>query len=311
MDDQSPITDRSLAPATGVVADPGGLLARFGLDAFRPGQRDVVDAVSGGADVMCVMPTGGGKSLCYQLPSLMRSGTTIVVSPLIALMKDQVDALERLDIRARLINSSLTSHQQQDAMASMSRGEVDLVYVAPERLRNRLFLDAVAGANVTLLAVDEAHCVSEWGHDFRPDYARLGMFRERYLDGVQTIALTATATPMVREDIGQLLGLRDPKVFVTGFARSNLRLSVLQCGSDQEKDAQIIQRLQDHPDESGIIYCSTRKRCEELTERLVGKAGQPIACYHAGMLPEQRHRVQEAFMGGELNAIVATNAFGM
>ncbi len=205
------------------TTNPTSLLQRFGLTDFRPGQRDVIDAVLSGDDVMCVMPTGGGKSLCYQLPSLSRAGTTIVVSPLIALMKDQVDSLRQLGIRAKLINSSLTASEQSEVMVELAAGELDLVYVAPERLRNGRFLESVGEANVSLLAVDEAHCVSEWGHDFRPDYSRLGRFRERYLNNVQTIALTATATPTVRRDIEELLGLQSPRVFVTGFARTNLR----------------------------------------------------------------------------------------
>ena len=201
--------------------DPTTLLAKFGLSEFRPGQREVVDAVAAGEDVMCVMPTGGGKSLCYQLPSLSKQGTTIVVSPLIALMKDQVDNLKKLGIRASLINSSLSASEQTDVLNEMASGKLNLVYVAPERLRNSRFLDAISSVNINLLAIDEAHCVSEWGHDFRPDYSRLGRFRERYLKDVQTIALTATATPMVRDDISAILRLKTPQVFVTGFARTN------------------------------------------------------------------------------------------
>tara|TARA_R110002049_G_scaffold2750_8_gene22130 strand:+ start:37101 stop:40160 length:3060 start_codon:yes stop_codon:yes gene_type:complete len=290
--------------------DPNLLLSRFGLSEFRRGQRDVVDSLAAGHDVMCVMPTGGGKSLCYQLPSLARDGTTIVVSPLIALMKDQVDALQTLGINAKLINSSLTASQQSEVMQEVSAGTLDLVYVAPERLRNGRFLDAVASANVSLLAVDEAHCVSEWGHDFRPDYARLGHFRERYLRGVQTIALTATATPTVRQDIADLLGLKEPKVFVTGFARTNLRFSVGQAKTDREKDQQLADYLSQE-DGAGIIYAATRKRCEELADWLPEKIRRPVGVYHAGLEPAQRHDVQERFMKGDLSAIVATNAFGM
>ncbi len=292
------------------VADPTTLLARFGLTSFRPGQQNVVQSVAAGEDVMCVMPTGGGKSLCYQLPSLARQGTTIVVSPLIALMKDQVDALQQLGIEAKLINSSLSATEQADVMSEMAAGTLDLVYVAPERLRNGRFLEAVASANVTLLAVDEAHCVSEWGHDFRPDYSRLGRFRERYLGNVQTIALTATATPTVRDDICELLGLQSPRVFVTGFARKNLRFSVLHAKSDREKDAQLTEYLTDQSG-SGIIYAATRKRCEELAQWLPQKVRRPIGVYHAGLEPHQRRQVQEDFMSGKLSAIVATNAFGM
>lgn len=290
--------------------DPESLLERFGLSRFRPGQRDVIDAVIGGSDVLCVMPTGGGKSLCYQLPSLARGGTTIVISPLIALMKDQIDTLRRLGINARLINSSLTLGEQESVMRELAAGALPMVYVAPERLRNGRFLEAVAQADVTLLAVDEAHCVSEWGHDFRPDYARLGHFRERYLGGVQTIALTATATPTVRDDVSQLLGLRSPTVFVTGFARDNLRFAAESFASDREKDDHLERFLRERPG-SGIIYAATRKRCEELARNLAGRTGRPIGVYHGGMPPPDRRRIQEAFMGGDLDAIVATNAFGM
>lgn len=296
--------------ASGKNVDPTVLLARFGLTQFRPGQRDVVDAVAQGHDVMCVMPTGGGKSLCYQLPSLGRPGTTIVVSPLIALMKDQVDTLKSLNINAKLLNSTLSMSEQVDVMQQMSRGELDLVYVAPERLRNTRFLEAVATAEVTLLAVDEAHCVSEWGHDFRPDYSRLGRFRDRYLANVQTIALTATATPAVRQDIIDLLRLREPKTFVTGFARTNLRFSVQHSKGDREKDEQLVKYV-NQCEGTGIIYAATRKRCEEIASWLPEKTRRPIGAYHAGLEPMQRQRIQDDFMSGKLSAIVATNAFGM
>ncbi len=290
--------------------DHSSLLARFGLDSFRPGQREVVEAVAAGEDVLCVMPTGGGKSLCFQLPSLARDGTTIVVSPLIALMKDQVDTLKRLGIAARLINSSLSAGEQEDVMRQMAAGELDLVYVAPERLRNGRFLEAVSHAGVSLLAIDEAHCVSEWGHDFRPDYARLGHFRNRYLGGVQTIALTATATPHVRQDIQAILGMKQPREFVTGFARSNLRFSVEHHKSDAAKNEALVKFLKRQTG-SGIIYAATRKRCEELADWLPTQARRAIGVYHAGLDSVQRHVVQDRFMSGDLSAIVATNAFGM
>ena len=275
--------------------DPITLLPRFGLSEFRTGQREVVDAVESGDDVMCVMPTGGGKSLCYQLPSLARDGTTIVVSPLIALMKDQVDTLERHGIAARLINSSLSAVEQSDVMNSMAAGELDLVYVAPERLRNSRFLESVRRANITLLAVDEAHCVSEWGHDFRPDYARLGYFRKRYLNNVQTIALTATATPLVRQDIRELLGMKQAQVFVTGFSRENLRFSVFHARTDADKNQQLIDYLRQQSG-AGIIYAATRKRCEEIADWLPTELRRPIGVYHAGLEPAQRRRVQDQFM---------------
>lgn len=290
--------------------DPTTLLATFGLSEFRRGQREVVDAVASGEDVMCVMPTGGGKSLCYQLPSLLKKGTTIVVSPLIALMKDQVDSLRKLGIQASLINSSLSAAEQTAALSQMASGNLNLVYVAPERLRNSRFLDAISDVNINLLAIDEAHCVSEWGHDFRPDYSRLGRFRERYLKDVQTIALTATATPMVRDDISDILRLKEPRVFVTGFARTNLRFSVTHAKSDHEKDEELTRYISNQTG-SGIIYAATRKRCEELAQWLPEKTRRPIGAYHAGLEPAQRQRVQDDFMSGKLSAIVATNAFGM
>ncbi|MDB4624624.1 ATP-dependent DNA helicase, partial [Rubripirellula sp.] len=290
--------------------DPTTLLATFGLSEFRPGQREVIDAVAAGEDVMCVMPTGGGKSLCYQLPSLSKKGTTIVVSPLIALMKDQVDTLQKLGIRASLINSSLSAMEQTEVLDEMARGDLNLVYVAPERLRNSRFLDAISNVNINLLAIDEAHCVSEWGHDFRPDYSRLGKFRERYLKDVQTIALTATATPMVRTDISDILRLKTPQVFVTGFARTNLRFSVTHAKSDREKDEELTRYISSQTG-SGIIYAATRKRCEELAQWLPEKTRRSIGAYHAGLEPGQRQRVQDDFMSGKLSAIVATNAFGM
>jgi ATP-dependent DNA helicase RecQ len=284
-------------------------LERFGLTSFRPGQRDVIEAVVAGHDCLCIMPTGGGKSLCYQLPSIAREGTTLVISPLIALMKDQVDALQALGLRATCINSSLGSAEQYERVQNMAAGAYDLVYVAPERLRNPRFLDAVRAMKLQLLAVDEAHCISEWGHDFRPDYARLGRFRER-LGNPQTIALTATATPTVRADVVKLLGLKEPQTFITGFARPNLRFEVQQANGDVEKDQLLLEFLRQNPG-SGIIYAATRKRCEELVERIGQPARRKMAAYHAGLTPDDRRRVQDDFMSGRTEVIVATNAFGM
>ena len=292
------------------AADHQSLLSRFNLSEFRAGQRDVIEAVARGEDVLCVMPTGGGKSLCYQLPSLARDGMTIVVSPLIALMKDQVDSLRELGIAARLINSTLSLREQEEVMESMVRGELEMVYVAPERLRNGRFLETIEKSNVTLLAVDEAHCVSEWGHDFRPDYSRLGKVREQYLGGLQTIALTATATPAVREDVCALLGLREPNVFVTGFARTNLHFGVSQSKSDAQKERQLVNFVSKQQG-AGIIYAATRKACESVGEWLPEQTRRPVGVYHGGMESEQRKTVQEKFMAGDLAAIVATNAFGM
>jgi ATP-dependent DNA helicase RecQ len=255
------------------------------------------------------MPTGGGKSLCYQLPSVAREGTTLVISPLIALMKDQVDALLERGISATCINSSLSASEQYERVQAMAAGMYDLVYVAPERLRNARFLEAVRAMKLQLLAVDEAHCISEWGHDFRPDYARLGRFRER-LGNPQTIALTATATPTVRSDVVQLLGLSEPKTFITGFARPNLRFEVQMANTDAEKDQALLEFLRQNPG-AGIIYAATRRRCEDLVERISQESRRRIGLYHAGMTPDDRRRMQDDFMEGRKEIIVATNAFGM
>jgi ATP-dependent DNA helicase RecQ len=284
-------------------------LQTFGLSDFRRGQRDVIEHVISGQDCLCVMPTGGGKSLCYQLPSVVRPGLTIVVSPLIALMKDQVDSLIRRGIRATLINSSLTVQEQTERMEQVASGRFTMLYVAPERMRNSRFLDSIRATPIQLLAIDEAHCISEWGHDFRPDYQRLGRFREA-LGNVQTIALTATATPKVRDDILASLNLRSAKTFITGFARDNLYFGSLYCMSDRDKDKHL-HRFLEGRDESGIIYVATRKRCDALVDQLAKELKLSVGAYHAGLLPEQRKLIQDQFMTGKLKAIVATNAFGM
>ena len=255
------------------------------------------------------MPTGGGKSLCYQLPSVFRPGLTIVVSPLIALMKDQVDSLGQRGIPAALINSTLSSGEQNERLQDVAAGKYQLVYVAPERLRNPRFLDAIRATPIQLLAIDEAHCISQWGHDFRPDYAKLGKFRE-WLGGVQTVALTATATPRVREDIVKVLGLKRPKQFMSGFARPNLHFGVVQRATDREKDDELGGFLRTQTG-SGIIYAATRKRCEAIVEWVSQKLKIQIGAYHAGLLPDQRRAIQERFMKNQLRVIVATNAFGM
>ncbi len=284
-------------------------LHRFGLQSFRPGQREVIASIVDGDECLCVMPTGGGKSLCYQLPSVIRPGLTIVVSPLIALMKDQVDSLCQRGIPAALINSTLSAGEQNDRLQEVAAGKYQLVYVAPERLRNNRFLDAIRATPIQLLAIDEAHCISQWGHDFRPDYAKLGRFRE-WLGGVQTIALTATATPRVRDDIVQVLGLNRPKQFMSGFARPNLHFGVVQRQNDREKDEELEEFLHTQKG-SGIIYAATRKRCEALVEWITQKLKISVGAYHAGLMPDQRRAIQERFMQNQLRVIVATNAFGM
>ncbi|MBI84649.1 MAG: hypothetical protein CMJ81_15765 [Planctomycetaceae bacterium] len=284
-------------------------LTRFGLINFRAGQHEVIRTILSDGDCVCIMPTGGGKSLCYQLPSIMREGLTLVVSPLIALMKDQVDAMTGLEIAATHINSSLSPEDQQERLQQIADGQFDLVYVAPERFRSSRFIQSISAAKVQLLAIDEAHCVSQWGHDFRPDYARLGQVRKR-LGQPQTIALTATATPDVRQDIIQLLGLQNPKVFITGFARPNLHYEVLDCSNRREKD-QALQQFLKQTEGPGIIYASSRERCSEVAELVSQSTGLPVGIYHAGLEQHERKQSQDDFMAGDTNVVVATVAFGM
>ena len=284
-------------------------LAPFGLSAFRPGQREVIEAVLAGDDCLCVMPTGGGKSLCYQLPAIVQPGVTLVVSPLIALMKDQVDQLTALGLPATFINSTLSPDETSERLARLAAGDYRLVYVVPERFRSPRFVEAVGRVGVRLLAVDEAHCVSEWGHDFRPDYARLGQFRQA-LGSPPTIALTATATALVRRDVVELLGLREPKSFITGFARPNLRFAVHSPGTAREKDQLLAEFLAAHPG-SGIVYAATRKKSEEVAAWISQRSGRSTCVYHAGLAADERRMAQDAFMSGKVEIVVATLAFGM
>jgi ATP-dependent DNA helicase RecQ len=288
------------------------LREHFGFADFREGQREVIAAILAGKDAVVVMPTGSGKSLCYQLPAMMFPGATLVVSPLIALMKDQVDALRARDLPATFINSSIAEREQWARIDAVGRGEFKLVYVAPERFRSSRFLEALKSINVSLFAVDEAHCISTWGHDFRPDYLRLkGVVQALNADGrgAQTIALTATATPYVRSDIVQQLGLIKPETFVSGFDRPNLTIDVVHTEKEREKIARI-KRLAKTHDGSGIIYASTRKAVEQVAMQLQGQ-GLTVSAYHAGMGDSVRVRAQDDFMSGRTQMIVATNAFGM
>ncbi|MGI9166636.1 MAG: RecQ family ATP-dependent DNA helicase [Pyrinomonadaceae bacterium] len=284
------------------------LREHFGFDDFREGQREVIAAILEGKDAVVVMPTGSGKSLCYQLPAMMLGGATLVVSPLIALMKDQVDALRARGLPATFINSSINPSEQHERINALRRGKFKLVYVAPERFRSSRFTEALLSVGISLFAVDEAHCISTWGHDFRPDYLRLKSVRQS-LGGAQTLALTATATPHVRSDIIQQLGLAKPQTFVSGFDRPNLSLDVVHTEKEREKIARI-KRLAKTHDGSGIIYASTRKAVEQVARELQ-EQGLRVASYHAGMSDPVRVKAQEDFMAGRTQMIVATNAFGM
>jgi ATP-dependent DNA helicase RecQ len=284
------------------------LRKHFGFEDFREGQREVISTILSGKDALVVMPTGSGKSLCYQLPAMMMNGATLVVSPLIALMKDQVDALQSRGLPATFINSAIPEAEQRSRIESLRRGQYKLVYVAPERFRSPRFTDALRSINISLFAVDEAHCVSTWGHDFRPDYLRLKGVIES-LGQARTVALTATATPYVRSDIIEQLGLKSPQTFVSGFDRPNLSIEVVHTQREREKISRI-RRLAKAHNGSGIIYASTRKAVEQVGANLVD-LDLSIATYHAGMTDRERIKAQEDFMAGKKQIIVATNAFGM
>jgi ATP-dependent DNA helicase RecQ len=284
-----------------------GLVRHFGLSEFRPGQAAVISSVMSGRNTVVVMPTGAGKSLCYQLPATLLPGLTLVVSPLIALMKDQVEALTARGIPATFINSSLSDLERAERMRRLRAREYKLLYVAPERFRSQSFLETVSELGVDLLAVDEAHCISQWGHDFRPDYALLGQVRKR-LRPPRTVALTATATPEVRADIVRVLLMKDPREFMEGFDRPNLFLGKQEVGGDSDR-FEACGRLAALGG-SGIIYCSTRRAAEGIFSELHGK-GLKAVLYHAGMEDDARRKAQDTFMSTKDAVAVATNAFGM
>ena len=284
------------------------LRSRFGYPAFRPGQERAVEAVLQGRDTLVILPTGGGKSLCFQVPALMLPGLTVVISPLISLMKDQVDALTARSLPATFINSSLSGAEVSSRLARAERGEVKLLYVAPERFDAGSTAERLRAIGVSLLAVDEAHCISEWGHDFRPSYLRIRSVRER-LGLPPTIALTATATGDVRSDIIRQLQLDRPETIVTGFDRRNLSYSVVRTRTEADKDAALIAALQAQPG-LAVVYASTRKAVERITQ-VLERARIPAVAYHAGLDDDHRRDVQDAFMRDDVRAIVATNAFGM
>ena len=300
----APTTD---TPAHDPVARLPQLLKQvFGYDAFRPLQREIMEASLGGRDAVAILPTGAGKSLCYQLPALARGGLTLVVSPLIALMKDQVDQLEAAGVAAAALNSSLEDGEARRRLADLEQGRTRILFVAPERLVMPEFLARLARWDVRALAVDEAHCISEWGHDFRPEYRQLRAVRES-LRGVPTLALTATATPRVREDIVTQLGLADPEVFVASFNRPNLTYRVT---AKDGAAAQVVDFVRSRGDDSGIVYCQSRRTTESMVAAL-RKAGVDAAAYHAGLDASVRARNQEAFLRDDVRVVCATVAFGM
>lgn len=292
------------------MADAQAALKRyFGYESFRAGQRQAIEAILSGRDTLAIMPTGAGKSLCYQVPSLLFEGLTIVISPLIALMHDQVAALEAAGVPSAYLNSSLSSDEQRDVMDRVRAGDVVLLYCAPERLSRRDFHDLAASLDIALVAVDEAHCVSQWGHDFRPEYSMIGDFVSGLPRRPRLAAFTATATPRVKDDIIRVLGLRDPQIIQTSFDRPNLWFGTRRM-SRADKDRWIGQYVSGHPDDSGIIYCASRREVDDLAEQLRA-AGANARAYHAGMNADERRRVQEDFVADRVRVIVATNAFGM
>jgi ATP-dependent DNA helicase RecQ len=305
------------APSVPVSLGPGGdpleparaMLRRYwGYADFRPGQDQAIRNVLGGGDSLTIMPTGGGKSLCYQVPAMLLPGVTLVVSPLISLMKDQVDALDAAGVPATFINSTLPAGEMAARLEGAQNGTYKLLYVAPERFDAEGFRRRLAGIPVSLLAVDEAHCVSEWGHDFRPSYLRLREVRS-LLGDPPVAALTATATPEVRDDIVRQLRLREPAVLVTGFDRRNLHWHVMQAKNDSERD-RLLLRLLKGREGSAIVYASTRKNVDAITALLNGMGTRAVG-YHAGLPDRDRKRIQDEFMSGQVRTVVATNAFGM
>lgn len=284
------------------------LQLHFGFSQLRPGQEKTIEQVLKGQDCLIIMPTGGGKSLCYQLPALLLPGVTLVISPLIALMKDQVDRLNSIGIPATFINSSISLTEADRRLQQAIAGGYRLIYIAPERFYSQQFQKTIKQIPVSLVAVDEAHCISQWGHDFRPSYLHLKQFITS-LGRPPVLALTATATPEVRQDIVKQLDMKNPVELITGFARENLHFGIISTPDGNKKNL-VLDTVEKAPEASGIIYTSTRHRADELAE-FINRYGASAVVYHAGLTPDERQRLQNQFMTGQANIIVATNAFGM
>nr|WP_295310513.1 DNA helicase RecQ [uncultured Blautia sp.] len=285
------------------------LKAYFGYDSFREGQKEIIDTILNMQDALAIMPTGAGKSLCYQVPALLLPGITLVVSPLISLMQDQVKSLNEAGIHAAYINSSLTEGQINKALSFAARGVYKIIYVAPERLETASFLSFALHTPISMVTVDEAHCISQWGQDFRPSYLKIIDFVEQLPGNPIISAFTATATEVVKKDIARILKLKNPNVVVTGFDRENLYYQVEHL-SGKQKDVFIQNYIETHPNESGIIYCATRKNVDTLYEKLL-KQGVSVTRYHAGMSNDIRKKSQDDFIYDRAQVVIATNAFGM